>query len=62
MYKVIGCTFGGEGTEEFKVPDLRSKFVRGWDKRTRKIWDAIRVATGTRPKNIALMYCIKAKP
>lgn len=37
LYKAIGYTFGGEGTEEFKVPDLRSKFVRGWDKRTRKI-------------------------
>lgn len=36
LYKVIGYTFGGEGTEEFKVPVLRSKFVRGWDKRTRK--------------------------
>lgn len=37
LYKAIGYTFGGEGTEKFKVPDLRSKFVRGWDKRTRKI-------------------------
>lgn len=36
LYKTIGFTFGGKGTK-FKVPDLRNQFVRGWDKRKRKL-------------------------
>lgn len=37
LYNVIGFTFGGKGTE-FKVPDLRGQFIRGWcgDNKIRK--------------------------
>lgn len=36
LYSVIGVTFGEKGKTKFKIPDLRSKFVRGWDERNRK--------------------------
>lgn len=36
LYKAIGHTFGGEGTEEFKVPDLRNQFVRGWNQKGKR--------------------------
>ena len=36
LYNAIGNTFGGEGTE-FKVPDIRNQFIRGWDSRIRKL-------------------------
>lgn len=36
LFNAIGVTFGGDGKTKFRVPDLRSKFVRGWDKRNRK--------------------------
>jgi microcystin-dependent protein len=33
LYSVIGITFnrGGETANEFRLPDLRGQFVRGWD-------------------------------
>lgn len=36
LYQAIGTTFGGDGVKKFALPDLRSKFIRGWDKRIRK--------------------------
>lgn len=38
LFKAIGNTFGGDGIEDFNVPDLRNKFIRGWgmDKKARK--------------------------
>ena len=37
LYNAIGISFGGDGKDVFNVPDLRSKFVRGWDERVRKL-------------------------
>lgn len=31
LFSVIGNTFGGDGKESFKLPDLRGRFVRGND-------------------------------
>lgn len=31
LYDVIGNTFGGDGKMQFAIPDLRGRFVRGWD-------------------------------
>ena len=32
LFAVIGTTYGaGDGTTTFKLPDLRSEFLRGWD-------------------------------
>ena len=31
LFDVIGNTFGGDGHKTFCVPDLRGRFVRGWD-------------------------------
>ena len=31
LYNVIGNTFGGDGKTQFALPDLRGRFVRGWD-------------------------------
>lgn len=38
LYAAIGITFGGDGKSNFRLPDLRDKFVRGWgmDKTARK--------------------------
>lgn len=30
LYKVIGTTFGGD-KDRFALPDLRGRFIRGWD-------------------------------
>lgn len=32
LYKAIGIVFGGDGENYFSLPDLRGRFVRGWDK------------------------------
>lgn len=34
LYQVIGTMYntGGEGTGNFRLPDLRGEFIRGWDK------------------------------
>lgn len=31
LYDVIGNTFGGDGKTQFVLPDLRGRFVRGWN-------------------------------
>lgn len=31
LYDVIGNTFGGDGETQFALPDLRGRFVRGWN-------------------------------
>lgn len=31
LFNVIGFTFGGDNKDIFKIPDLRGRFVRGWD-------------------------------
>lgn len=31
LYKAIGTTFGGDGKNSFKIPDLQGRFIRGWD-------------------------------
>ncbi len=31
LYEAIGITFGGDGKEYFQVPDLRGRFIRGYD-------------------------------
>lgn len=31
LYAVLGTRYGGDGVNNFKVPDLRGEFVRGWD-------------------------------
>lgn len=31
LFLAIGTTFGGNGNETFALPDLRGRFVRGWD-------------------------------
>lgn len=33
LYSILGSTFntGGEGTGNFRLPDLRGEFIRGWD-------------------------------
>lgn len=31
LFNVIANTFGNEGNDKFKIPDLRGRFVRGWD-------------------------------
>ena len=31
LFIAIGTTFGGNGNETFALPDLRGRFVRGWD-------------------------------
>jgi hypothetical protein len=30
LWLLIGLTFGGTGKADFKVPDLRGEFIRGW--------------------------------
>ena len=30
LWTLIGLTFGGTGKADFKVPDLRGEFIRGW--------------------------------
>lgn len=30
LWNLIGLTFGGTGKADFKVPDLRGEFIRGW--------------------------------
>lgn len=39
LYHAIGITFGGDGETIFALPDLRNRFVRGWDENlsTRKL-------------------------
>ena len=31
LFHVIGNNFGNDGNEKFKIPDLRGRFIRGWD-------------------------------
>ena len=31
LFYAIGFTFGGDNNEQFQLPDLRGRFVRGWD-------------------------------
>ena len=31
LFNVIANTFGNEGNDKFKIPDLRGRFIRGWD-------------------------------
>lgn len=31
LFNVIANTFGNEGNDNFKIPDLRGRFIRGWD-------------------------------
>lgn len=31
LFKAIGITFGGDGITSFSIPDLRGRFIRGWD-------------------------------
>lgn len=31
LFNVIAHTFGKEGNDYFKIPDLRGRFIRGWD-------------------------------
>ena len=31
LYNAIGCTFGGDGVTDFCLPDLRGRFIRGFD-------------------------------
>lgn len=31
LFRVIGFTFGGNNVESFQLPDLRGRFIRGWD-------------------------------
>lgn len=31
LFNVIDNTFGNEGHDNFKIPDLRGRFIRGWD-------------------------------
>lgn len=31
LYAAIGTNWGGDGTPNFKLPDLRGRFPRGWD-------------------------------
>lgn len=31
LFNVIANTFGNEGIDKFKIPDLRGRFIRGWD-------------------------------
>lgn len=32
LFRAIGNTFGGNGESLFRIPDLRGRFVRGWNK------------------------------
>mgnify|MGYP003293200352 CR=1 FL=1 len=32
LYEKLGTTFGGDGVNNFALPDLRGRFVRGWDR------------------------------
>lgn len=41
LFNTIGTTFGGNGTDEFKVPDLRNQFVRGWSKNSKRKFGSI---------------------
>ena len=34
LYHAIGNTFGGDGETIFALPDLRNRFVRGWDEKS----------------------------
>lgn len=40
LFNAIGYTFGGNGAE-FKVPDLRNQFVRGWDPKGERVLGSI---------------------
>lgn len=31
LFGIIGTTFGGDGERSFALPDLRGRFIRGWD-------------------------------
>ena len=31
LFNAIGTTFGGDGKNYFRLPDLRGRFIRGWD-------------------------------
>lgn len=31
LYQAIGTTFGGDGKTSFYIPDLRGRFIRGWN-------------------------------
>lgn len=31
LFNKIGTSFGGTGADDFRIPDLRGEFVRGWD-------------------------------
>jgi len=31
LFRAIGTTFGGDGNNYFTIPDLRDRFIRGWD-------------------------------
>ena len=31
LYSVIGTVFGGDGKNNFAIPDLRGRFIRGWN-------------------------------
>jgi len=31
LFRAIGTTFGGDGNNYFTIPDLRGRFIRGWD-------------------------------
>lgn len=62
LFALIGTTFGnGDGVNTFNVPDLRNKYITGWDTVKTFGSDEQLSTTGTDgPESIILNPCIKA--
>lgn len=62
LFSLIGTTFGnGDGVNTFNVPDLRNKYVTGWDTvKTFGSDETLSLTGATGPENIILNPCIKA--
>lgn len=46
LWNLIGLTFGGTGKADFKVPDLRGEFIRGWSNGRTEGTPAVAVDSG----------------
>ena len=46
LWTLIGLTFGGTGKADFKVPDLRGEFIRGWSNGKTEGTPAVAVDSG----------------
>lgn len=62
LFALIGTTFGnGDGVNTFNVPDLRNKYITGWDAvKTFGSDETLSLTGATGPENIILNPCIKA--